>query len=113
MMKNFTVFTLNGSREEYAIKLPVNGINDPNIGDVIRLFEMLVDWAGLRNYHKNPEDGLNDQQQLEIMQDNFFYNDDMKLFAATLSMPISDASYRQLLRFAEIAEKTYQDNNLL
>lgn len=112
-MENFMVFTLE-NQDGYAISLPITGLSDPNLGRVMTLFERMVDWAKLRDFHKNPVDqGFTEQQQIDILNKYYYYNEDLNLFMALFFISQSDAAYNHLLRFAEVTKETFKKNNML
>ena len=111
-MEKFSVFSLNEGYG-YAISLPLSGLSDPDFAKVVTLFERLVDWAGLRAYHKNPGDfDLTEQQQLDVLNKYFYYEETSRLFLALFFMSQSDDVYHRLLKFAEITRDTFKKNNL-
>lgn len=113
-MKNVQLYTL-GNQEGYAVELPVrNGLQDPQIGPVLWNFERMVDMAGLREFHKNPGDErLSEQQQMHILNEYYYHNEEADIFLALFRVRESDAMYARMEKFTQVVESAFRKHGLL
>lgn len=113
-MRDIQLFCLE-NQEGYAVNLPTtNGPEDPQIGPILWNFEQMVDMAGLRDFHKNPnDDSLSEQEQISVLNKYYYYNEDADMFLALFHVRESDAMYARMTKFTQALEAAFRKKGLL